>query len=77
MTGTISDGFLRELETRREQIRATAEAMLLSARAAGRETLNDGEAARHAQAMADLRGLNEHITKRGPSKLPAAHLRFR
>jgi HK97 family phage major capsid protein len=63
MTGTVSDGFLRELETRRAQIRSTAENMLLSARAAGRETLNDGEAARHAQAMADLRGLNEHISQ--------------
>jgi HK97 family phage major capsid protein len=61
MSGTVSDGFLRELETRRDSIRGFAESMLLSARAAGRETLNEGEAQRHAQAIADLRGLNERI----------------
>ena len=61
MTGTVSRGCLSELERRREQIRAAAENMLLEARAAGREQLNAGETHRHAQAMADLRGLDEHI----------------
>lgn len=63
MTGTVSDGFLRELETRREQIRAAAEHMLLEARSQGREELNAGEAVRYAEATRDLRGLDEHIAE--------------
>jgi HK97 family phage major capsid protein len=61
MTGTVSAGFLRELEHRRDQIRATAETMLLNAAAEGRADLNAGEAARFAQAKRDLRGITEHI----------------
>jgi HK97 family phage major capsid protein len=58
---TVSAGFLHELENRRHQIRSTAENLLLSARAAGRETLNEREAAQHAQALSDLRGLDDRI----------------
>jgi HK97 family phage major capsid protein len=63
MVGTVSRGFLNELERRRAQVAAAAEGMLLECRAQGREQLNAGEAHRHAQAMADLRGLDEHIAE--------------
>jgi HK97 family phage major capsid protein len=63
MTGTVSRGFLDQLERRREQIRADTENMLLEARAQGRTQLSAGEAAMHRQAMQDLRGLDEHIAE--------------
>ena len=61
--GTVSKGFLSKLETRREQIRHACEGMLLEARAAGREHLNAGEAARYEHAKRDLDGLDEHIAE--------------
>ena len=63
MTGNVSSGFLRELESRRRQIAATCETMLLEARSQGRETLNAAEADRYQAAMVDLRGLDEHIAE--------------
>jgi HK97 family phage major capsid protein len=61
--GDISPGMLKRLIERRAQIRAAAEAMLLEARSAGREQLNEGEAFRHRQAMDDLRDLDDRITE--------------
>ena len=61
MAGTVSRGFLSELENRRAQIRAAAENMLLEVRSSGREQLNQGESERYAQAQRDLAGLDEHI----------------
>jgi hypothetical protein len=59
----VSDGFLREVEERRVRIRASAENLLLEARAQGREQLNEPEAIRHQATLTDLRELDEHIAE--------------
>jgi len=61
--GEVSQGMLNKLVARRAQVRAAAENMLLECRAAGRETLNEGEAFRHRQAISDLQGLDDRIAE--------------
>lgn len=59
--GDVNQSLLRRMLERREQIRAAAETMLYECRAAGRQTLNEGEHFRHRQAINDIAGLDERI----------------
>ncbi len=61
MTGIPSQAFLQKLTTKRDGLRASAEVMLLEARAAGRDELTPGEAARMNSMMSDLRALGSRI----------------
>ena len=63
MSGTVTQGFLSKLETRRDQVRHACEGIALEARAAGQDHLNEGQARRFAQAKRDLEGLDEHIAE--------------
>ena len=80
MPGTVSS-LLPQLERRRDEIRGTCERLLLSARAAGRETLNGREAARYREAEQDLRGIEEHIADlredEARSGIPAKYAKLR
>ena len=80
MPGTVSS-LLPQLERRRDEIRGTCERLLLSARAAGRETLNGREAARCREAEQDLRGIEEHIADlredEARSGIPAKYAKLR
>ena len=60
MTETVD---LTLLTQRRAQIRAAAQDMLLEARAQGRDTLTADEAARHAEALAELRGIDDDLRR--------------
>ena len=61
MAGSPTVDFLHAMERKRESIRAGAESICMEARAAGRETLNEGEAQRLRHAQGDLRALTERI----------------
>ena len=80
MPGTVSS-LLPQLERRRDESRGTCERLLLSARAAGRETLNGREAARYREAEQDLRGIEEHIADlredEARSGIPAKYAKLR
>jgi HK97 family phage major capsid protein len=60
MTETVDPTFL---QARKAQIRAAAQDMLLEARAQGRDTLTAAEAARHAEALDELRGIDDEIRR--------------
>lgn len=63
MPTTFTQSHLDHLESRRESIRAAAEAVCLEARNAGRERLNDGESRRIAAMKRDLADMDETITE--------------
>jgi HK97 family phage major capsid protein len=60
MTETVDLTFL---QARRAQIRAAAQDMLLEARAQGRDVLTADEAARHAEALAELRACDDDLRR--------------
>jgi HK97 family phage major capsid protein len=63
MVGTVSTGFLSKLEQRRNEVFKACEGMLLEARSAGRNELNEGERQRYAHAKNELDGLDSHLAQ--------------
>ena len=61
--GTPNHDFLERLERRRDGVLAAAETMLMEARSAGREELNEGERQRLMHAKRDLSALDERIAE--------------
>lgn len=61
MTGTVTPAFLSKLESRRAEVYAEAEQLLLKAKRAGRQTLTPEEESDFQVARATMKALDEHI----------------
>ena len=63
MPGEVSPSFLQKLEKRREQMRASAELLLMHAKGDGRQRLNDDEEIEYRSLSSTIKDLSDRIAE--------------